>query len=595
MSKVMKRLAIILLALVVVLVAGTFWLRMNLGRIAGDIILDQFNTSQLSKVYHIDFEKLKLDVFAGEISISNFNLRIDTNFYHADDTLRFKHQFLFEARLSGLSLTGLDVRALLLRKELHIKGIEIDDPGIRIIDHLTKKEKAARSKFLAAQIKPVDTAAPKKISLGKSSLEFFRISGGSAEFYDKVNSKTVFSVQTISLLLTNVLIDPDEPMKTLIDKSYEESKFGLGEVKFNSDKGFYDYELKGVDLDITENRLALSDFKLMPKYDKEQFAKKFGKQTDRIALNLKSIELIGFDLEKYFLKGDLVIKAINIDGLDLEVYRDKNYPFDFENFPKFPWQALAGIEIPFQIDAISVKNSGIRYEELAPDRVAAGKVPLSNVKVELLKVSNIPEYINKNGPMVCLLEAKLFNEGNMFVQITAPRDLSSSEFEFHGRIDRMNMQAFNSITELNVLVNIQEGQLDSLVFWAKANQKISTGQMVMAYNNLKINVLKKETEEKKSHDIGFASWLSNQMIRGFNPSEKKPGEKPMVAEIFVERDINKSIFNYIVKSIISGIRATLVPGVGPSLKKYEKQEKKDAKKEMREEKRQERKSRKNKK
>ena len=594
MSKSLKRLTIVFSILIVILISGFLWLRVNMGRIAGDIILSQFNSSGLSGVYHIEFDKLKLNVLAGEISINNFHLKVDTTFYQADDTIRFKHQFLFEAELTGLSLTGLDVKAFLLKKELHIKGIEIDDPGIRVIDHLTKKEKIARSKWIASQIKQPDTATRKKISLGELSLDYFRMSGGNAEFYDRVNDKSIFVVNSVNLLLTSLIVDPDFPLKTLIDKRYKESKFSLGAINFNSEKGFYDFALNGVDLDITENRLVLKDFQLKPKYSKSQFGKKFGKQTDRIAVEIKNIEIAGFDLEKYFTAGDLLISTIKIDGVDLEIYRDKNDPFDFENFPKFPWQALAGIEVPFQIDTISVRNSVIRYEELAPERPEAGKVPLSNVKVDIFKCSNKPDYIAKNGPMICLLEAKLFNEGDMFVQINVPSDFSSSEFEFHGRIDRMNMQAFNMITELNVMVNIEEGQLDSLIFWAHANEKISTGQMVMAYKNLKINVLKKENENKESQNqFGMLSWLSNQMIRGFNPSQKKPGEKPMVAEIFVERDINKSVFNYIVKSIISGIKATLVPGVGPTLKKYEKTEKKEAKKEAKETKKQERKAKKN--
>lgn len=589
----MKRLIIILSILIVIILAGSLWLRINLGRIAGDIILSQFNSSELSSVYHLEFDKLKVNVLSGELSISNFHLTVDTNFFHADDTLRFKHQFLFEATLTNLSLTGLDIRALLLNKQLKIKGIEIDDPGIRVIDHLTKKEKIARSKLLAVELKQPDTTTGKKMSLGELSLEYFRISGGNAEFYDKVHSKSVFSVNSISLLLTNLFVNPEAPLRTLIDKTYKDSKFSLGEVKFNSDKGFYDYAMKGVDLDIAENRLVLNDFMLKPKYGKNQFAKKFGKQTDRIAVEIKTIEVAGFDLERYFTVGELLISTIKIDEVDMEIYRDKNDPFDFENFPKFPWQGLAGIQIPFEIDSISIRNSVIRYEELAPGRTEAGKVPLTNVKVDIFKVSNNPDYIAKNGPMVVLLEAKLFNEGDMFLQINVPSDLASSEFNFHGRIDRMNMQAFNMITELNVLVNIEQGQLDSLVFWANANEKIATGQMVMAYKNLKINVLKKETEKRESNEFGLVSWLSNQVIKGFNPSEKNPGDKPAVAEIFVERDINKSVFNYIVKSLISGIKATLVPGVGQTLKKYEKAQKKEAKKEAKQTKKQERKAKKN--
>jgi hypothetical protein len=107
----------------------------------------------------------------------------------------------------------------------------------------------------------------------------------------------------------------------------------------------------------------------------------------------------------------------------------------------------------------------------------------------------------------------------------------------------------------------------------------------MVYDSLKINVLAKDNEKSKSHGLGVLSWIGNKVVKSFNPGLGKSDNKPDVATIFVERDINKSVFNYIVKAFISGIKGTLVPGIGPTLKKYEKQKVKEQKKDERQQKR----------
>jgi len=182
------------------------------------------------------------------------------------------------------------------------------------------------------------------------------------------------------------------------------------------------------------------------------------------------------------------------------------------------------------------------------------------------------------------LQAKVFNKGDLVLNIDVPEDLNSANFSFSGRIGPMDMRAFNSITELNVHVNIENGTLDSLVFRADANEEYARGQLMMVYDNLKIKVLKKDDEKKKMTEIGLLSWLGNQVVKGFNPADNKPNDKPLVAEIFVERDKNKSVFNYIVKSFISGIKGSLVPGIGKTYQKYQKQKAKEQRKEQKQQK-----------
>jgi len=589
MKKLLKPLLIFLLIIIVILVAAFIYVDRNQGKIAAIIIKEQFKKSRLSKVYHLDFAKLDLNLSSGKITIHNFSLKPDTNFYLASDSLRFKYPLLIDAEVPFLSLSGIDMRELIQHKRLIIEGIDINDPGFRLINHLTEKEKELGHKLREAlppeETPEVDTTTSTKMKLSHITLAHFAITGGSAEYYNRVTDKSVFTIQGIQMLLSEVAVDPEKPLDVFIEKSYRSIKFGVGEVKFRNEGGFYDVDLGEVALDVDDNSLKFKNVKLTPKYSKAQFGKKVKKQTDRFDAKIASLELHGLDLKKLIRSGGIKLNSIRIDSLNLEIFRDKNDPFDFNNFPKFPWQGLTKITNYLQIDTIEVTNSAIFYEELAEGRTEAGKVPLGKVHIRLYNVSNDSVYISKHGPMTLLFETKAFNQGDLVMNLNIPADLSSDEFSFSGRIGPMDMRAFNSITELNVLVNIEKGTLDSLIFSAHANGVYATGELTMVYDSLKINVLAKDNEKSKSQGLGVLSWIGNQVVKGFNPGLGKSDNKPDVATIFVERDINKSVFNYIVKAFISGIKGTLVPGIGPSLEKYEKQKVKEQKQEQRQQKR----------
>jgi len=589
MKKLLKSLLIFFLIILVILIAAVIYVDRNQGKIAAIIIKDQFNKSKLSKVYHLDFKKLDLNLLSGKITIYDFSLKPDTNFYLASDSLRFKYPLLIDAEVPFLSLSGIDMRELIQNQRLIIQGIDINDPGFRLINHLTEKEKVLSRKLRMAQppeeTPEIDTTTATKMKLSHLTLAHFAITGGSAEYYNRVTDKSIFTVNGIQMLLSEVLVDPEKPLNTLIDKSYGALKFGVGEVTFRNEGGFYDVDLGEIALDVADNSLKLNHVKLTPKYSKAQFGKKFKKQTDRFEAKIGSLEIRGLDLKRLINTGGIELHAIKIDSLALGIYRDKNDPFDFNNFPKFPWQGLANLKTYLQIDSIVVSNSSILYEELAEGRPEAGKVPLGKVRIWLCNVSNDSLYIARHGPMTCRFEAKAFNKGDLLLNLEIPADLSSSEFGFSGRIGPMDMRAFNSITELNVLVNIEKGYLDSLIFSATANNEFAHGRFLMVYDSLKINVLAKNNEKSKSQGFGILSWIGNQVVKSFNPALNKPDNKPDEALIFVERDVNKSVFNYIVKSFISGIKGSLVPGIGPTLKKYEKQKVKEQKKEDRQQKR----------
>lgn len=578
MKKILLGFLAILLILIVMAIVGLMWLDKNQGKIVAVLIREKLQKMDISRVYKIDFSSLDLKILSGELIIHDFSMKPDSLFYQAHDTLRFQYPLMVEAEIPFLSLTGLDISELLLNKQLIVGGIEINQPQIRLIDHLTKNEKALRSE----NYKPhTDTSLHKPNPINLLNLAYFRIREGSTEVFSRITGKSIFRADSIQLLVSEVLVDPEKPIQTILQKTYGSSVLIVGNVFLRNEKGFYDFNLGGITLDLGKNSLEINSLALTPKHSKALFGKKFGKQTDRFEANVGSVNIRGFDVNRFILSGGIALHSLIINGLNLEIFRDKNVPFDTTRFPKMPWQMLSHVKSLIQIDTIEVNNSLIVYEELAPAQFDAGSIRLTDLNIRIYHVSNHTDYIAKHGPMTFELNARAFDKGHLVLNIDVPENLASDEFSFSGKIGTMDMRAFNSMTELNASVNIEEGQLDSLVFWANANGEYATGQLIMIYKNLKINVLKKDGEKKGMTEIGLLSWLGNKIVRSFNPEAGKRSKQPVVSTIFAERDKNKSVFNYIVKAFISGIKGSLVPGLGKTLEKYEHQKVKEQKKQER--------------
>nr|NQU90389.1 hypothetical protein [Bacteroidota bacterium] len=282
------------------------------------------------------------------------------------------------------------------------------------------------------------------------------------------------------------------------------------------------------------------------------------------------------------------IRLIKVEGLYLDDYRDKNDPFDFDNFPKLPQQSIGAIKNYLNIRKIEVKNSQIVYEELAENAENAGKVHISKVYGSLYNITNDRKAISKSGRMKWDLQGMLFNQGELKLEVDFPADLTSGNFTFQGRIGPMEMTAFNEMTEPNAYIRIDQGALDSMIFTTQAGEDYSEGELLMVYQDLKLKILKKEAEAK--NDVqGFISSLANAVIRSFNPHKKKHGSPADTASIFFVRDKNKSIFNYMVKSLLSGIKGSVVPALSQTKEKYEKKKLKEEQSDTRKERRQERK------
>ncbi len=134
------------------------------------------------------------------------------------------------------------------------------------------------------------------------------------------------------------------------------------------------------------------------------------------------------------------------------------------------------------------------------------------------------------------------------------------------------------MTDLNTLIQaytpakINNGITDEISFSGVAEQTKASGMMKFLYHDLEVDLELQDQARWKSSVIAFAA---NSAVHSSNPAS--PNQPPREVRFDVDRDMNKGFVNVIIKSILNGLKETMI--MSKENRKAFKETKRGAKKE----------------
>ena len=133
---------------------------------------------------------------------------------------------------------------------------------------------------------------------------------------------------------------------------------------------------------------------------------------------------------------------------------------------------------------------------------------------------------------------------------------AKGSFDVRGHLGALNATAINGITEPLGGVRIKSGRIKRLDFNFKGYDYGMDGTVKLLYDDLKVAVLKKKKDTGILKEKKLASWGANMIIKDANPSGK---EAPRLIRVHFNREINRSIFHLSWKTLLEGIKETVMP------------------------------------
>jgi hypothetical protein len=165
---------------------------------------------------------------------------------------------------------------------------------------------------------------------------------------------------------------------------------------------------------------------------------------------------------------------------------------------------------------------------------------------------------------------KLMGKSDLNAHLVFFLERNDEYFTASGSLDPIAAAEFNPMVEGLMPVTITSGYVRQAKFNFAATDDVSNGELILVYEELKVDVLKLNDSDEKS---GGLSAGANLLINGNN----LPGDnKYTTGLIHFERRKDKFIINYLWNSLKTGIISIVAP-IANKNKKLERQEKKDQK------------------
>ncbi|MBD3626672.1 hypothetical protein [Cyclobacterium sp.] len=313
---------------------------------------------------------------------------------------------------------------------------------------------------------------------------------------------------------------------------------------------------KDFSFNTTERKMVIEQVAFNNKLEKYAYVNQFEKETNWMELSNGRLQVDGMDFQEYFRQGRIIADSLHLGQIQLEVFRDKRKQEDTSKRPKMIHEILNELPKQLHLKTIFIEDAYIAYEE-RPDTQApsAGKIFFDQVNGKIAGFTNIEEELARNDTLNILATGRLMGKGLIDMQADYLINDESGKFFMKGSIGGMVLAPLNDLIMPATRVALKSGRLDQLFFNIEANDLEGTGEVIVKYKDLEIEILDKNYERDQNIFRKLGAFLANKVvIPSQNPNKSGKLNK---GEVYFERAQHKFIFHYWWNLVLSGLKSTI--------------------------------------
>ncbi len=504
-------------------------------------------------LYRLDFDSLQADVINSTLVLSNVRLIPDTVLAAKLDSAGKRPADIFNISIASIAIDGININDFSSGKQVDLTTININSPSLEIFH---KKNKTINIEKDTASIQTLY----QRISthLNRLSVKRLSINNMYVIHHTFINSKkekqSIFN--KVNMQFDKILVDSLTQYDTTRFLYAENANISVGNLKFPTADSLYYLGIDSVTINALQKDLTAYSFTVIPRDDKNTFTKKLPYVKERYNITFKEVFFKKIDWWSVVSNEGFAAKEAFVKNGKLEVYKDRNLPpFPGSKVGKYPQQLLMKIPFPITIDTLKISNLDVTYKEINPKSDMMGKIMFANINGSAINVTNDSNKIAVHPFMKIEANCKVLNDGPLHVIFGF--DLSKATqgvFTVNAEFGAMNIDRLNKVFEPLGLFKIKEGKVNGLTLSMKANNQSSTGTVKFLYNDMKIDIYKKGNEGGEQKKRGLISFIANSFIL----KKSNPGADGItrVENVSYTRDIHKSFFNVILKTMLAGVFKT---------------------------------------
>jgi len=437
-----------------------------------------------------------------------------------------------EGEIASVKFKGIKLAKAIIKHEIYIGEVTISNSSFR-----------GKNPFSGEAIPPV--ISPLNIRIGRILFDRTDL------VMENSSTALSYSVKEGVLRVYDLQIEKQDTLSPVTVKHFD---FEAGELVSVSSDNMYSYIIRGIIYSATSNTLAIDSLYIHPNYTDYDFTSRYKFQTSRIEGGFSNIYVHNFNPESYFISRSFVTSYIEIGKMDLKAFRDKRKEFRHVDKPEFQ-NMIYNYPGTIRIDSIGLINGNVTYAAHAEEANFPGSISFNEINAKIYKITNDTIYKTKSAFLELKGDALLMGKGKMTILLKGRIFDSHNTFSLNGTLSDLEANELNPILEKNAFVYATSGKIDAMNFSFTANSTKATGKMTMLYHGLDIAVKNKRTDDTTAFRERFISLFANRRVLGSNPV---PGEEVREGIIDYERDSERFLFDYCFKSILTGIKSSLV-------------------------------------
>lgn len=537
----MKKILLLSTILVVVLVGGAFlYFKWRHDFIRNQV--PQLVFLKSDSLYTISYGDVYIDEIGGEVKISNLLLKPDSAFQRepGDKIPRV----LLEVFIPVLHIKGLVTEQAMLNEEVIAHKLQLSNPVVTLYNNQSP-DREKGSGFNTHGLYRAILRNLLRIKIDSIQIENAR--------YNMVHWKsrdTILAGSPVNLHLYDLNISDSTSTDSTRVLFAKKAVVSVDSLFINNETRLYTYQISGIKLNSADKELTAEKIDINPRYGEEGFAKVAGNMRDRFDVALKNARFSQVDVNEV-LNGNLVAESLTIRGSSMKIYRDKNVPRkDVNKVGGYPHQVLMRLPVDVSIKKVTVNSGYLEYKERSELTGEAGRVRFNNAALTITNLTNRPGDLKVNNVCRVAFTGRLLNAVPVSFNLGLYPADGKGRFTASGHAEGVDAAVFNELAKPMGMALIEAGRLNSLDFNMRGNDYVCDGTVRMLYEGFKIKLLGKDDSGDGFKKRGFLSFLANASIMDDNPKKNKPVR---VAKVHYTRDVHKSLFNLVWKSIHRGI------------------------------------------
>jgi post-segregation antitoxin (ccd killing protein) len=444
------------------------------------------------------------------------------------------------ADMKNIEITQLNTNAFVLNQQLKA-GLVSCDGGLLTI-YRKKKTKQSGEEAIELSNELIDEAQIGGIRISNTKIiiiDPFKPTG------------TPFIINDVKFLTSKVVnLTKGNTINDLINNA--DWELSAGGFSFLTKEKLYQFSVNNAVLNNKMGTIKIKTVLLKPLVTETEFAKLSKVQKPRFDLAFSNIELKEVNFKKLISANILEVESGSLQPV-IKIFKDRTLPLDTSiKLSTYPPRLLSKLPFPFYIKKLVLNKGAFFYKEKGMESHLPGTLYFTNINAVISNATNIPSKFKKDSTLSFKARTEFLGIAHLETEWLMPLKSQRTPSVISGTLGPIDATMLNQLTEPLGMASVKKGQINKLSFDFKCTDYKSDGTATFLYNDLTVEVLKNEDDELKKK--GLVTFLANTLIKNNNPVNNDT----YIGIIDYKRDIQKSFFNLLWKSIFDGVKKTVL-------------------------------------